>query len=525
MPRKQRILVSQRQALRTWAFNQHPRPSQKACIAWFYDKYGQKIGQSTVSESLSAHFETIDDSESSKRARIRTGQWPDLEEVLFKWQLRIEEKGGVTSGELLQQQAQQIWRQLPQYSQLPCPEFSVDWLQKFKNRHNIRDYKRHGELGSVPETSEDEMKGLRTIAGEYPDEDIYNMDEAALYWRMTLSHGLSTQPRPGLKKDKARLSLNFATNATGSDRLPVWCIGKSKTPRALRNISVATMGGYWRWNKKAWMNTTIMSEWLQAFYNHIGTTRKVLLTMDNFSAHITAVEFTPPPSNIRICWLPKNSTSRFQPLDQGIIQSFKSHYRRQWLSYMLECYNNDQDPQQTMNLHLAIRWILRSWNNCVSNTTIYNCFRKSTLIITPISLPITIDPPNITSLYTEVARAGNIRDAMSIMNFLNPIEEQELEQIENEQEPMNPEEVLQDVISEHLGLQQIDEEEEEDIQPNKPQCTVQDALKALQVVIEFTEGRDDVKTAHLRAIERLEQELEALDVNSRVQTTLDRWIT
>ncbi len=29
------------------------------------------------------------------------GQWPDLEKVLLNWQLRIEEKGGVTSGELL----------------------------------------------------------------------------------------------------------------------------------------------------------------------------------------------------------------------------------------------------------------------------------------------------------------------------------------------------------------------------------------------------------------------------------------
>jgi hypothetical protein len=48
-------------------------------------------------------------------------------------------------------------------------------------------------------------------------------------------------------------------------------------------------------------------------------------------------------------------------------------------------------------------------------------------------------------------------------------------------------------------------------------------MQALQIVIEFAEGRDDVKTAQLRAIERLEQELQALDINSRVQTNvLDR---
>jgi len=58
-----------------------------------------------------------------------------------------------------------------------------------------------------------------------------------------------------------------------------------------------------------------MLEWLQAFYIHIGTARQILLTMYNFLAHITALELTPPPPNIRISWLPKNSTSQFQSLN------------------------------------------------------------------------------------------------------------------------------------------------------------------------------------------------------------------
>lgn len=110
------------------------------------------------------------------------------------------------------------------------------------------------------------MGGLRTVAGEYEEENIYNMDESGLFWRMMPSRGLSSQSQPGLKKDKSRVSLAFATNATGTDRLPVWFIGKSNAPRALRNISVPTVGGQWRWNKKAWMNTVIMVEWLQSFY-------------------------------------------------------------------------------------------------------------------------------------------------------------------------------------------------------------------------------------------------------------------
>jgi hypothetical protein len=522
MPPKQRILVHQRQALRTWALSQYPRPSQKTCIAWFLEKYGLKISQSTVSESLSSHFEALDTSTNKDRSRLRSGQWPDLENLLYLWQQRIEERGGVASGELLREKAQRIWQELPQYSALPCPEFSNGWLQKFKKRHNISEHIRHGELGSVPETADEEMRGIRTFAGEYQEEDIYNMDEAPLYWKMIPSRGLATQVRLGRKKEKDRISTVLACNATGTDRLRVWIIGRSKKPRALKNINVSTMGGEWRWNKKAWMNTTIMVEWLQSFYSHIGTVREVLLTMDNLSAHITALELSPPPPNIRVAFLPKNSTSRFQPLDQGIIQSFKSHYRRQWLAYMLDCYESNQNPLDLMNIHLAIRWMLRSWNNYISNTTIYNCFRKSTLVISPISLPVSIDSPDIATLYEKVQRVGNIRDAMAISSFLNPIEEQE----DIETEELSPDEVLQDVINEHLGIQQAnDDDDDDEAESSRPKYTIQEAIKALQVVIEFTEGCDNMKTAHLRAIERLEQELQLLESNSSVQTTLDGWFT
>jgi len=116
------------------------------------------------------------------------------------------------------------------------------------------------------------MRALQTVAGEFAEEDIYNMDETGLFWKMMPARGLSSQSLPGLKKDKTRITLVFCVNATGSDRLPVWTIGKAKTPRAVRNIDVSTMGSEWRWNKKAWMNTTIMSEWLRSLYQHIGTT-------------------------------------------------------------------------------------------------------------------------------------------------------------------------------------------------------------------------------------------------------------
>jgi len=266
-----------------------------------------------------------------------------------------------------------------------------------------------------------------------------------------------------------------------------------------------------------------MVEWLHSFYLHIGRVREVLLTMDNFSAHYAAIEIAPPTPNIRICWLPANSTSPFQPLDQGIIQSFKAHYRRQWLSYMLDCFNTNHNPMDTMNLHLAIRWTVRSWNQYLSNTTIYNCFRKSTLLSTPISLPTPIDPPYLVQLYNQVINAGDLRDSIAISNFLNP--EEEIYAGEEETGDIVAEEVFEEVMGEHLGLQLTQDDDEEEHESEQPVETLQDAQQALKVLMSYIEHQEALPVGHIRALERLETAIEGIQESLQVQSTLDRWIT
>lgn len=251
MPRKRPITVEERRALRRWAQQQVPRPTQRQCIEWFERQYHHKLSQSTISESLSSNFEALDKTQDTGIQRRRLGQWPKLEKILWEWQIQIEERGGFTTGDILQQKAQQIWKRLPEYDGQECPSFSTGWLEKFKKRHHIRSRQQFGEAASVPENVEEEMRALRTIAGEFQEEDIYNMDETGLFWKMMPSRGLSSQQQSGIKKNKTRISLVFCVNATGTDRLPVWAIGHAKAPRALQRINIATMGAQWRANKKA----------------------------------------------------------------------------------------------------------------------------------------------------------------------------------------------------------------------------------------------------------------------------------
>jgi len=184
---KKPITSTQRKALRTWFFQQNPRPSQKACIDWYKNQYGHELSQSSVSDSLSDRYKNLDTIDPSPSIRNRTGAWEDLEIILYEWQKTIELQGGQTTGDLLVEKAHEVWRSLPQYKNLPEPRFSAGWLHRFKKRFNIKQHNYHGEAGSVPEQAEEEMAAIRTLSGQYMEDDIYNMDETGLFWRLSPS--------------------------------------------------------------------------------------------------------------------------------------------------------------------------------------------------------------------------------------------------------------------------------------------------------------------------------------------------
>ena len=91
--------------------------------------------------------------------------------------------------------------------------------------------------------------------------------------------------------------------------------------------------------------------------------RKILLFMDNAGCHPD--NLLGMLSNIKIFFLPPNTTSALQPLDLGIIKNFKLHYRQFFLRYVIskmdEC-DTASDIVKSVNLLVAIRWIALAWS-------------------------------------------------------------------------------------------------------------------------------------------------------------------
>ena len=81
-------------------------------------------------------------------------------------------------------------------------------------------------------------------------------------------------------------------------------------------------------NKKAWMLTTLFQEWLQEFDYQISikhNRQRVLLLLDNCTSH--KLDSNLILENVEVYFLLPNTTSKLQPMDSGIIMSFKKHYR------------------------------------------------------------------------------------------------------------------------------------------------------------------------------------------------------
>jgi hypothetical protein len=190
------------------------------------------------------------------------------------------------------------------------------------------------------------------------------------------NNSFASKQLEGRKQNKERITLAIYYNGDGSDRLPLWVIGKYKNPRCFKNINKNTLGCQYRNNSNAWMTQEIFLEWLRGFDLHVSGC-KVLLIMDNFSGHIPLDQL---PNHIQlrnttIFYLPPNATSKIQPCDAGIIRSFKAYYCRHFNRLLLQRLEDNVADPEKIDILCAIQMVVRAWTYEVKPETIFNCFR------------------------------------------------------------------------------------------------------------------------------------------------------
>lgn len=538
-----RLNLEQRKLLRNWVHaHPSPKPSQRDCIAWVKRNFNVDVNQPQISRYLSQQNSHLDDlaPDDPKFAlkKYAEAQWPVLEKILFRWQVEMEIRGLSTSRELLQLKAHELWQRFPEarnYEDITInpPSFGNTWLALFQKRYHIKWRHHHGEaasaqmVASLPETQQ-EIDEIKIAMAAHKPSNRYNMDQSGLFWRRTASSGLSSQARPGRKLNKSRISIACTINDTGDDRFQLWIVGKAAVPHALRGYNFAAQKLVWRHNQKAWFTTSIMEDWFQAFYRYIQATKpgqKVLLLLDNFLPHRIALQLMPPPPEITVLFFPANTTSIYQPCDQGVISNLKIFYRRSYLLWICQRLElaPQEDPVKYMNLRLAVSWIAEHWFHTVKRETVHNCWKKSTLIpATAAFQGKTIEvPTDLPKLYSQASTS--VQDRMALSQFLNPEDENQ-----PPDDPQDADGIMEAVAADFIQQEDFrdpEEAEAEDAQVKDNLVTPSEGLVSLLKLLNLAEDVPCFTAEDLRQLRIMRDNLQLWVSSNSIQGTLDGWLT
>ena len=194
---------------------------------------------------------------------------------------------------------------------------------------------------------------LPKLLSKYDLKDIFNADEFGLFYQClpNKTYHFEGQKCSGGKNSKVRLT-GVAAGSEIEEKRPMFVIDKSKTPR--------------------WMDSQIFEEWvckLDQTFRMEG--RKIALIIDICPAHPSVSDLT----NVQLVFLPPNTTSVLQPMDQGVITSLKAYYWGRVIHRLCRALDKTKTLPKVSILQ-AMKILASSWK-AVSVQTIVNCFRKA----------------------------------------------------------------------------------------------------------------------------------------------------
>jgi len=140
--------------------------------------------QSTLSRNLknkAALLARVDENPnalSSKRPRIVTR--PDVDRALFKWFQLMEGKGETVTGPMLlaKRSKFEVAFDIPKAERLS----GEGWLKSFTKAYKIKEFRRHGEAGSVDFTTvAAERIRVSAILSKFQPKDRFNFDETSFF--------------------------------------------------------------------------------------------------------------------------------------------------------------------------------------------------------------------------------------------------------------------------------------------------------------------------------------------------------
>lgn len=451
---------------------------------------------STIWQSKEKISKAAAQGNSLKKLRVPT--FDQIDRAMLQWFQQQRAKHVPLSGPIVKAKAEVFAQQLD----IKDFKASEGWLYRFKRRHGITYGQISGEARDVNRyvTNGWLDKVWPELQARYPPENIFNADETGVFFKMTPDKTLKFKNEKcvGGKMSKERITVLVAANMSGTVKRKLLVIGKSKNPRCFKHIKRLPVT--YKANKSAWMTSQLFEEEVRKWDADLKD-RKILLLLDNCPAHPRICNL----KNIELAFFPANTTSVLQPMDQSVIKSFKSHYRKKVLMEII-----DSDGKVSINMLTAVDLLSKAWDE-VTPATIQHSFRHAGLTHTTQELvPESSEEDLPLSEWVKQFVMPVFFEPEAIENFV------EVDDNLVTSSEMSDEDILIAVQGEHEERE--DEEDEEMVESEPP--TIQQALEAAKLLSGFFKTHD-FTVAEVRQVDQIEDKVRgALWRSRKVQTKL-----
>ena len=408
----------------------------------------------------------------------------------------------------------------------PTFKAGTGWLKRFKDRHGVRALAIQGESLSA---ADDNIESFKMKLAEIIEEgdltlnQVFNCDETGLYWKLLPNKTLVSareKEAKGFKKPKERVTIMACTNATGSIKFPLVFIHKSENPWCFKNIDKSDLPVDYYSQKSSWMDMRIFTEWLHTkFVSRCrremakrDLSHKALLLMDNAPSYPDSLQSD--DKRITCLFLPANTTSLIQPLDQGVLEKVKRCYKRDLLLCMLNAEDSDsrtrfEDLSKTLSIKDAVFMSAKCWDE-VGESTIVKSWSKL------LSIPTSAD---------ELQQEDPGEDIETLLNSYNvPAQEREEWIAADANDPGYHEYTEDEIIKiarEEISGEQKEEEDEEEI--DEQTVTHAQACEAAEILLKYLEQQPDIPVSSTILLNGLLMQAVRKRASSLKQTKLDNY--
>ena len=167
-------------------------------------KWGIEVNRTTVKGIISkkdAIEAAIEAGVPSKRMKLKPSHHSKLDDGVLMWLKQARGQNLPVSGDLIKEKA----LKLAELMHIPNFMASNGWLDNLKKRHGITFKTVQGEAGAVDSQSllEWQQQILQPLLGQFSADDVFNLDETGLFWRLLPNKTMSFRGNGALEERKA----------------------------------------------------------------------------------------------------------------------------------------------------------------------------------------------------------------------------------------------------------------------------------------------------------------------------------